>query len=56
MRQVINLNQGWKFKKQNVGLVERYPKDWQDVTLPHTWNAVDGMDGKGDYDRYYQGK
>lgn len=51
MRQVINLNQGWKFKKQNVGLVERYPNDWQDVTLPHTWNAVDGMDGRGDYDR-----
>ncbi len=51
MRQIINLNEGWKFKKQNVGLVEHYPEDWQDVTLPHTWNAVDGMDGKNGYDR-----
>lgn len=23
--------------------------DWQSVSLPHTWNALDGQDGGGDY-------
>lgn len=51
MRKIINLNTGWKFIDCDVGLVDDYPEDWQDVTLPHTWNAVDGMDGNGSYDR-----
>ena len=51
MRTIINLNTGWKFINHNVGLVDCYPVDWQDVTLPHTWNAIDGMDGNGSYDR-----
>ncbi len=51
MRKIINLNTGWKFINYDVGLVDCYPVDWQDVTLPHTWNAVDGMDGNGSYDR-----
>ncbi len=29
------------------------PEEWQRVDLPHTWNAVDGHDGKGEY---YRGK
>ena len=24
---------------------------WEEVTLPHTWNALDGQDGGADYDR-----
>ncbi|MGN0204799.1 MAG: glycoside hydrolase family 2 TIM barrel-domain containing protein [Coprococcus sp.] len=51
MRQVINLNENWKFIQQNVGLPEHLPEDWQSVDLPHTWNAVDGHDGNGSYDR-----
>ena len=51
MRTIINLNTGWKFINHDVGLVDCYPVDWQDVTLPHTWNAIDGMDGNGSYDR-----
>lgn len=51
MRNIINLNQGWKFIQQNVGLPSAYPIDWQDVNLPHTWNAVDGHDGNGSYNR-----
>ncbi len=51
MRNVISLNKGWKFIQQNVGLPTAYPTDWQDVDLPHSWNAVDGMDGNGGYDR-----
>ncbi len=51
MRNVINLNKGWKFIQQDAGLPAAYPTDWQDVDLPHTWNAVDGHDGNGSYDR-----
>lgn len=51
MRKTINMNTGWKFIGHDVGLVDCYPVDWNDVTLPHTWNAVDGMDGNGSYDR-----
>ncbi len=25
--------------------------NWQSVTIPHTWNAVDADDGGGNYDR-----
>ena len=51
MREIIPLNKGWKFIQQNIGLPEIYPEDWRDVDLPHTWNAVDGHDGNGSYDR-----
>lgn len=51
MRAIIQLNQGWKFIQENAGLPEAFPADWQDVNLPHTWNAVDGHDGNGSYDR-----
>ena len=40
MREIISLNEGWTL---------RFPKGEraaETVTLPHTWNAVDGMDGK----------
>ncbi|MCC2165276.1 glycoside hydrolase family 2 TIM barrel-domain containing protein [Brotaphodocola catenula] len=51
MREVINLNAGWKFIQQDAGLPETLPADWKQVDLPHTWNAVDGQDGNGSYDR-----
>lgn len=51
MRQIINLNQGWKFMQKDVGLPESLPEEWPQVDLPHTWNAVDGHDGNGSYDR-----
>ena len=51
MRNVINLNDNWKFIQKDVGLPTEFPCDWSDVTLPHTWNAVDGNDGNGSYDR-----
>jgi len=43
MRQIINFNDNWVFSKDR--------EHWESVTLPHTWNAVDGMDGKGGYYR-----
>ncbi len=51
MRNIINLNDGWKFIKQDAGLPSALPCDWEDVCLPHTWNAIDGMDGNGSYYR-----
>ncbi len=41
----------WKFKKDCGEVPECFPSDWEDVTLPHTWNAMDGQDGGGDYFR-----
>lgn len=51
MRNIIQLNEDWKFVRQDAGLPETYPADWADVDLPHTWNAVDGHDGNGSYER-----
>ena len=51
MRTIVNLNKGWRFIQENAGLPDRLPADWQVVDLPHTWNAVDGHDGNGSYDR-----
>ena len=51
MRNIININQGWKFVQENAGLPAAYPAEWETVDLPHSWNAVDGNDGNGPYDR-----
>ena len=50
MREVINLNTKWFFQKQG-GVPETMPETWYVVSLPHTWNAIDGMDGGADYYR-----
>ncbi|MCD7841118.1 MAG: glycoside hydrolase family 2 protein [Lachnospiraceae bacterium] len=51
MRNIISLNCNWRFIQENAGLPDKLPEDWQQVNLPHTWNAIDGMDGNGAYDR-----
>ena len=50
MRQILNLNAGWVFNKQNE-IPAALPADWEKVDLPHSWNAVDGQDGGNDYFR-----
>ena len=50
MRQIINVNTGWVFNKQNE-IPAALPADWEKVDLPHSWNAVDGQDGGNDYKR-----
>ena len=42
MSETIVLNTGWNFTKEEHS---------EPVTLPHTWNAVDGQDGGNDYYR-----
>ncbi len=51
MRNVISLNDNWRFTKRNGEPVRELPKDWQRVCLPHTWNGIDGQDGGNDYYR-----
>ena len=41
MRTIINFNDNWSFQKPGEMSIK--------VTLPHTWNAVDGQDGGNDY-------
>src|ERR1019366_4429696 len=53
-RELLSLNPGWRFL---AGDEPRAPEPgfddaaWQAVDLPHTWNALDGEDGGGDYRR-----
>lgn len=42
MRTILSLNENWKFYQNGKS---------SQVTLPHTWNAVDGQDGGNDYFR-----
>ena len=51
MRNIIELNEGWKFIREDAGLPGELPESWQSVDLPHSWNAVDGQDGNGSYYR-----
>lgn len=48
------LDGAWKFGGENLGkdaaLKADYTK-WENVTIPHTWNAADGEDGGGNYKR-----
>lgn len=47
MRKIIPFNEHWNFTKDT----DPGTAKWEAVSLPHTWNAVDGMDGKGSYFR-----
>ena len=51
MRNLIHLNQDWRFIQKDAGLPQTLPEDWQKINLPHSWNAVDGHDGNGSFDR-----
>ena len=48
MRKVININDSWKFiKEDKVKAMDEVYNDenWEDINLPHTWNAFDGANG-----------
>ncbi len=51
MRNIINFNAAWAFNKDASAVPTALPGDWETVTLPHTWNAIDGQDGGNDYYR-----
>ena len=48
------LDKSWRFIRQDVAGAEVAQFDdstWQPVSLPHTWNNLDGQDGGGNYYR-----
>ena len=45
MRKILNLNSNWKFTK------DLNSNKWENVSIPHTWNSVDGYSGN----EYYKG-
>ena len=51
MREIVNFNRKWAFAKGVTQAPAEMPKLWNFVNLPHTWNAIDGQDGGGDYYR-----
>ena len=51
MRTLMNLNAQWLFAKEIAQAPASMPADWESVSLPHTWNAIDGQDGGNDYFR-----
>ena len=51
MRTILHFNEGWLFRKDWKDVPVTLPVDWERVSLPHTWNAVDGQDGGNDYFR-----
>ena len=51
MREILNINKGWKFSKDVSSVPSKLPDDWQDIDLPYTWNGDDGQDGGNDYSR-----
>ena len=53
MRKVTTLSEGWRFLKAAVPVdaAMEHAAQGEAVTLPHTWNAIDGQDGGNDYYR-----
>jgi beta-galactosidase len=53
-RTLLNLDPGWKFFAGDEARAAEAAFDdasWQSLDLPHTWNALDGEDGGGNYRR-----
>ena len=51
MREIKNINNDWYFSDTAKTVPTSIPADWQNLTLPHTWNGTDGQDGGNDYKR-----
>lgn len=52
MREVININNNWKFHKGGSGIKtppKKAGKNWENVKIPHTWNNKDGQNGGSDF-------
>ena len=48
MRKVYNFNTKWAFSKEATEAPKVMPQKWYWVSLPHTWNDIDGQDGGND--------
>lgn len=53
-KEYVNIDDKWKFYPgtlSNGQSMSVNDKSWTDVNIPHTWNAIDGQNGGGDYRR-----
>ncbi len=53
-KESTNISAGWKFTKTVVTNPQQSTFDdsaWENINLPHTWNAADGQDGGNNYYR-----
>jgi beta-galactosidase len=53
-RSVLDLSHGWRFQRGEVAgaaLPGYADTGWEQVSIPHTWNAVDGLDTTAGYYR-----
>ncbi len=53
-RSVVDLDPGWKFQRKDVDKAQDASVDdssWDAISLPHTWNNLDGQDGGNNYYR-----
>lgn len=51
MRKITELSHNWIFVKSAKDVLEAAAAEGVPVSLPHTWNAVDGQDGGNNYYR-----
>src|SRR5262249_21757825 len=54
IRHDTSLVDGWRFIKSDVTGADQESFDdqsWAVISIPHTWNALDGQDGGNDYYR-----
>jgi beta-galactosidase len=54
LRTWLNLDSGWRFHQGDVAGAQASAFDdsaWSAISVPHTWNAVDGADGGANYYR-----
>lgn len=51
MRRIIELYDKWAFTKENVQECGVSECEFEEISLPHTWNNLDGQDGGLDYYR-----
>ena len=47
----INLSGKWNFTREELTRENFSSIKWEEVTVPHTWNGIDGQDGGNDYYR-----
>lgn len=47
----ISIDTGWRFVHEEIPLNQLNAESGIPINLPHTWNAVDGHNGNGSYDR-----
>jgi len=51
VREIVNINRKWAFVMGAESAPQELPSPAYYINLPHTWNAIDGQDGGGDYYR-----